>query len=136
MSKQVCDHIGFLTSDSESMKRFYITVLGFELGSESMLAKSLANDIFGISEDCRFIKLHKDGFMIEMFEPISSKFQARVAGQTGINHWGFCVADRILFVERLRGEGVPVIEIDRNGRSAYFTIDPDGNRIEIRDYPG
>ena len=117
------------------MKEFYIHVLKFELGKESTLAKSLVKDIFGIAADCRFVKLHKNGFMVEIFQPLSPEFQARVAGQVGMNHWGYCVADRSIFVEKLRREGLPVIEIDRNGRSAYFLVDPDGNRIEIRDYP-
>jgi len=132
--KQTCDHIGFFTKNVEAMKQFYTRVLGFELGNESTLSRSLVEKIFGLADECRFVKLHRHGFMIEMFEPLSERLRERVASQIGMNHWGYCVADREIFVQELRRDGIGVIEIDRNGRSVYFLIDPDGNRIEIRDY--
>jgi catechol 2,3-dioxygenase-like lactoylglutathione lyase family enzyme len=131
--KQTCEHIGFFTMNAEAMKEFYIRVLGFELGNESTLPKSLVENIFGLADDCRFVKLYKGGFMVEIFEPLSSRLHIRMADHAGVNHWGFCVADRASFVENLRGDGLSVIEIDRNGRSVYFLTDPDGNRIEIRE---
>jgi catechol 2,3-dioxygenase-like lactoylglutathione lyase family enzyme len=135
MSEQICDHIGFFTMDAKSMKQFYIHVLGFESGSENVLPAALVNEIFGIHTDCRFIKLHKDGFMVELFEPLSQEYETNMTKAFGMNHWGFCVSDRAAFVEKLRRQGLTVIEIKRNGRPVYFLVDPDGNRIEIRDYP-
>jgi catechol 2,3-dioxygenase-like lactoylglutathione lyase family enzyme len=131
--KQACDHIGFFTAHAEAMKEFYTRILGFEPGNETELSKSVVENIFGIAERCRFIKLHKNGFMLEIFEPISSETQMPTSGKVGINHWGYCVADRTHLIEKLRKDSIPVIEIKRDGRNAYFLVDPDGNRIELRE---
>lgn len=117
------------------MVRFYTQVLGFRIGGDSTLSRSIMEKIFGIDAECRFIKLYKERFMVEIFQPLNRKSVAHAATPVGMNHWGFCVEDRVAFVERLRADGVSVKEIDRNGRSAYFLQDPDGNRIEIRDFP-
>lgn len=133
--KPICDHIGFFTNNAESMIEFYTQVLGFRLGTDSRISGSIVEQIFGNDAECRFIKLHKERFMVEIFQPLNQKSVAHAATQVGMNHWGFCVEDRGAFVERLRADGVPVKEINRNGRSVYFLQDPDGNRIEIRDFP-
>ncbi len=133
--KRTCDHIGFFTGNAESMKEFYTRVLDFEVGTDSILSKAIVDRIFGLADECRFVKLTKDGFMVELFEPVSMQLRSRIEDRVGINHWGFCVEDRALYVEKLRADGLPVIEVDRNGRSVYFLLDPDGNRIEIRDCP-
>lgn len=72
--------------------------------------------------------------MIEIFQPLSTVPQERTIGSIGINHWGYRVDDRAAFVARMRRNGQRIVEIDRNGRSVHFLIDPDGNRIEIRNY--
>ena len=132
---QTCDHIGIFTQNMEAMKKFYMDALGFSLGNETILPKSVMDKIFGFGHDCRFAKLHRDGFMVELFAPASTGLNTRITGTTGLNHWGYCVADRSSFVDGLRQQGHTIVEIYRNGRSTYFVVDPDGNRIEIRDYP-
>ncbi len=131
--KPTCDHIGLFTANAQKMMEFYIRALGFEFGSETNLPGSIVADIFGFAADCRFIKLYKDGFMIEIFEPLSPRLQRQLASRVGINHWGYCVAERDIVLETLRKENVPIIEIIRNGRIVYFLVDPDGNRIELRE---
>ena len=133
--RQTCDHIGFFTKDVETMTEFYTRVLGFEVGKESVLSRPLTQKIFGLDDECRFVKLHRNDFVIEMFEPLSARLHERMTSQVGMNHWGYCVVDRKTFVEELRRRGIDVIEIERNGHAVYFLIDPDGNRIEIRDHP-
>ncbi len=130
--KVTSDHVGIFTMNAKAMKEFYANALGFETGSESILAKALVNDIFGVAADCRFVKMHKDGFVLEIFEPQSSELKARMANQVGINHWGYCVPDRATLVQKLRRNGAPLIELERNDHIVYFLIDPDGNRIELR----
>jgi catechol 2,3-dioxygenase-like lactoylglutathione lyase family enzyme len=132
---QTCDHIGIFTQNIESMKEFYTGALGFSLGNESTLSKSVMDKIFGFGHECHFVKLHRDGFMVELFAPVSTELHTPAAGTAGLNHWGYCVADRASCVDELRQKGHTIVEIERNGRSAYFVLDPDGNRIEIRDYP-
>ena len=130
---QVCDHIGIFTQNMESMKAFYTGILGFALGNESILSKKIMEKIFGLAHDCHFAKLHKDGFMVELFAPLSTELHTPIPGATGVNHWGYCVADRQSFVEELRRKNQAIVEIERNGRTVYFVVDPDGNRIEIRE---
>ena len=132
---QTCDHIGIFTQNMELMKEFYTEALGFSLGNESTLSHSIMDEIFGFGHECHFVKLHRNGFMVELFSPTSTELHVPSAGTVGLNHWGYCVADRASFVDALRQKGHTIIEIDRNGHSAYFVLDPDGNRIEIRDYP-
>jgi catechol 2,3-dioxygenase-like lactoylglutathione lyase family enzyme len=131
---QVCDHIGIFTRNLKPMKKFYMDVLGFSLDSESKLSGEIMGKIFGYAHDCHFIKLYKDGFLIELFSPISKESHTPGTRMTGLNHWGYCVADRRSFIEGLYRKDQATVEIDRNGRKVYFVIDPDGNPIEIRDY--
>jgi catechol 2,3-dioxygenase-like lactoylglutathione lyase family enzyme len=131
--KPVCDHIGLFTANAERMKEFYIHALDFEFGGETILAGSVVSSIFGIGSDCRFLKLHRDGFMLEIFEPLSPPSQEHEASRFGVNHWGFCTAERDLLLEKLRRECIPIIEIEKQGHRIYFLIDPDGNRIELRE---
>ena len=118
---------------AQTMKDFYTSILGFTSGRESVLPAAIVDSIFGIAVDCRFIKLHKEGFILEIFEPISREFQRRSPDHVGMNHWGYCVADRNGLIEGLREKRIPLIEMQRNGRSTYFLVDPDGNRIELRE---
>ena len=133
MKQPTCDHVGFFTRNAKELAVFYTKILDFELIHDSMLSKSIVQTIFGLADDCRFVKLRKNDFIVEIFEPVSTELQKRVSGIVGINHWGYCANNRTAFVQKCRRDGLPVIEIDRNGRSAYFLIDPDGNRIEIGD---
>ena len=128
----MCDHIGLFTMNAAKLKAFYEDVLGFQFQQESILPASTAETIFGIKCECRFIKLSKNGFVLEIFEPLSTRLHQRVADIVGINHWGYCVNDREAFIRELRQRNVHVIEIRRNDRSVYFITDPDENRIEIR----
>lgn len=135
MTHARCDHIGLLSQNAGELTAFYTEVLGFEITAESTLPESIVQSIFGLSDECRFVKLHKDGFMIEIFQPLSAGLSKWFAGVVGINHWGYCVDDRNAFVDKMRRDGHQLVEIDRTGRSVYFLIDPDGNRIEIRECP-
>jgi catechol 2,3-dioxygenase-like lactoylglutathione lyase family enzyme len=132
MKHNSCDHIGLFTQNMGVLKTFYTDILGFEIKSDSTLPRSVVEPIFGLADDCRLMKLEKDGFMIEIFQPLSATLEERTNRSVGINHWGYRVDDRAAFVTRMRGNGQRIVEIDRNGHSVYFLIDPDGNRIEIR----
>jgi catechol 2,3-dioxygenase-like lactoylglutathione lyase family enzyme len=128
-----CDHIGFFTKNADKLIEFYTKTLEFTLKQESVLSSSMARAIFGIDSDCRFIKLVYNDFMLELFQPLSPKICDRVSRMSNLTHWGYCVEDREEFVQRLKTENIPVIEIKRNDRSVYFMTDPDKNLIEIRE---
>ena len=130
---KACDHIGIFTNNSKRLLSFYIKKLGFRKQKETILPKSIVKSIFGISSDCRFIRLISDNVMIEMFEPLSIRGHRRINNITGYNHWGYCVGDRKKFVQVLKRQKVKIIKVKRNNHLVYFIKDPDGNRIEIRE---
>ncbi|UCD05129.1 MAG: VOC family protein [candidate division WOR-3 bacterium] len=132
-AKPVCDHIGLFTEDAQRIKEFYVRVFGFEPGDEKILSGTIVADIFGLNTDCRFIKLRKDGFVIEVFEPLLPRLQKQLASRIGINHWGCCVKERATLIRKLQKENIPIIEIKKDGHSVYFVIDPDGNKVEVRE---
>jgi len=127
-----CDHIGILTDRSERLVNFYVTMLGFKKEKEEILAKAIIKQIFGISANCKFIRLVMDEVIIEIFEPISSCVHARINSIIGYNHWGYCVADKKRFIQSLKRRKVNIIEVKRNEHVVYFVRDPDGNLVEIR----
>ncbi len=127
-----CDHIGIYTNHAERLVDFYTSKLAFKKVKEENLDRTIFKQIFGVAADCRFIKLRSDSIMLEIFEPITGRARRSLRNSIGINHWGYCVDDREKFVQKLRRQKVPVIEIERNGHRVYFVADPDGNRIEIR----
>jgi catechol 2,3-dioxygenase-like lactoylglutathione lyase family enzyme len=127
-----CDHVGLFTAGADRLVGFYTRKLGFQKTKEEILPRDMTRAIFGVAADCRFLKLQAGDAVIEIFEPLRGRVTKRRRSAAGINHFGFVVTDRKAFLRRLRERKVPVLVIDRNGRSTYFISDPDGNRIEIR----
>ena len=131
--EKACDHIGLFTNDSKRLEDFYIKVLGFKKEKESILSKQIVKSIFGTCRDCKFIKLVSGNMMIEIFEPVSSRLRKKFNNIVGLNHWGYCVANKEKFIQKIRRKKANIIEVKRNGQSVYFVTDPDANRIEIRE---
>lgn len=127
-----CDHLGIFTSNSKRLISFYTQKLGFTMQKEDILSKSLTKAIFGAALDCKFYRLVSGNLMLEIFEPERRRLHKRKNNTSGFNHFGFCVDDPAAFVRKLRKRKVRIIEIKRNGRTACFVADPDGNIIEIR----
>jgi catechol 2,3-dioxygenase-like lactoylglutathione lyase family enzyme len=125
----MCDHIGIFSHNAERLVNFYVDIVGFKKTYEGTLSKTIMKPLFGITQDCRFIKLHLGNTMLEIFEPIVK----RKTVTKGYNHWGLIVLDRKKFVNKLKHKKVSIIEVKRNNHSVYFIADPDGNKIEIRE---
>ena len=130
-----CDHVGLFTANAGRLVSFYTHKLGFQKTKEQTLPRDMTRAIFGVAAECRFLRLMSGEAMIEIFEPRRGRVMKRRNSAAGINHFGLLVTDRDAFLKRLREKKVPVLEIDRNGRSTHFISDPDGNRIEIRQKP-
>lgn len=128
-----CDHIGLFTNNADRLAEFYTAQLGFTMQKDETLPAKLTRTIFGVARECRFIRLASEGKMLEIFEPRKGGLDRRKGGIVGINHFGLRVSDREALVKKLRRGKAKVIEFRRNGRSGYFAVDPDGNRIEIRE---
>ena len=128
-----CDHIGILTNDAQKLIRFYTKKLDFKKIKEEILDAATFGRIFGFRTSTRFIRLSTGGLMLELFEPLKKKASSNTSSSTGLNHFGYCVKNRLNYVRRLQRKKVKIIEIERNGHTVYFVSDPDGNRIEIRE---
>ena len=129
----ICDHIGILTNDAQRLIRFYTHKLDFKKIKEDILDASTFGTLFGFRVSTRFIRLSTDGLMLELFEPLEKKASSNTVTSTGLNHFGYCVRNRLNYVKLLHKKKVNIIEIKRNGHTVYFVTDPDGNRIEIRE---
>ena len=128
-----CDHIGIMTSNAETLIQFYAAKLGFEMEKDETLPASIAQEIFGITCDLRFVRMVLGDVKIELFEPIEVEEGRGNMVCGGYHHWGLHTGDREGVFERLRRDGVDVVEVRKNdGHVVYFARDPDGNLIEIR----
>ncbi len=127
-----CNHIGIFTNNPLRLIHFYRKIGGFKRVSEEILPAQTVRQIFGLNEKCLFIKLLKDDLVIELFKPVRSVL-TRKNRVLGYNHFGICVANKEKYVSFLKSNGVKVIVIKRNKHNVYFMVDPDGNRIEIRE---
>lgn len=138
-----CDHIGLFTNDTGKLVAFYREGFGFEVSREEVLPPELTGAIFGLRRECLFTKMSPPSrtggtsaapaVTIEIFQPLGGALPERDPGTVGPNHWGLRVGDRTRAAEVLSSLGIPVIEVPRGDRSIYFTRDPDGNLIELRD---
>lgn len=125
-----CDHIAILTNNADRLVEFYVNILGFKKEREEILPRSITEQIFDLTQECRFIRLVSDNVNLEIFEPHS--YAKEKGCKMGYNHWGYCVGDVEEFSNHLKSRGVELIEIDRKGHTVYFLKDSDGNLIELR----
>jgi lactoylglutathione lyase len=124
------EHVAMWTRDIEGLRKFYSTYFGATAG------RGYKNPTKGF-ESC-FLSF-KDGARIEVMTTQSVALsQAQQGTQPfGLTHLAICVgveADVDKLAQRLRNDGVPVVDGPRRTGDGYYeavTLDPDGNRIEI-----
>jgi catechol 2,3-dioxygenase-like lactoylglutathione lyase family enzyme len=126
-----CHHIGLFTKDPQRLIQYYTQKLGFVEGGARVLSPELTEQIFGIRDECRLIKLTQDQAAIEIFTPLHSDLVDSSPRTAGYNHWALEVEDKEAYVQLLEERDVPVTKIDHQGRKLYFISDPEGNRIEL-----
>ncbi len=127
-----CNHIGIFTDNPYRMIEFYRYNFGFRRVKEEILDRKLVKHIFGLNAKCLLIKLANNHVVIELFVPLNKKNRMKNFHH-GYNHIGLAVRNRKSFLKLLKQNRRKIITIKRNGYNAFFTIDPDGNRIEIRE---
>jgi catechol 2,3-dioxygenase-like lactoylglutathione lyase family enzyme len=121
------------SNDPKRLAAFYVERLGFREEKDEILPKAIAEPIFRIPSDLRFIRLARGSLKLELFKPVSSELKESRPDAVGYHHWGYVVPDRETVFKSLKQNGVRAIEVERGGRMVYFVEDPDGNRIEIRE---
>ncbi len=135
MSHQIvnCNHIGIFTDNPYRMIEFYRNNFGFRRVKEEILDRKIVKLIFGLNKKCLLIKLTNNHTVIELFVPINTNLKKKELKYYGYNHIGFAVKNRDRLLRLLKQNKARIIKIRRNGHNVFFTIDPDGNRIEIRE---
>ena len=128
-----CDHIGIFTKNAKRLENFYTGILEFKKEKEEVLPKSLMQKVLGVPSDSKLLRLASGNMKLELFQPNMIHRGKKIDNSVGYNHWGYHVGDRERFVRKLARRGVNVLEAQRGDHKVYFLMDPDGNRIEIRD---
>ena len=130
---KTCDHIGLFSDNPKKLINFYVKKLGFEKEKEDLISKDTIYSIFGISLECRLIRLSAPGIKIEIFSSKDKPKRKKFKRIKGINHWGLSTGDRQIFLKKLIKRKVKIVTIKRNSHKVYFIRDPERNLIEIRD---
>lgn len=130
---KTCDHIGLFTDNPKRLIDFYTNKLGFKKEKEDLISKDIINSIFGITLECRLIRLSAVSIKIEIFSPSLKSGRQHSKRLSGVNHWGLSTGNREMFRKKLIKHKVKIITVERNSHKVYFIKDPQNNLIEIRD---
>ncbi|MFC1559691.1 VOC family protein, partial [Candidatus Margulisiibacteriota bacterium] len=119
----------------ERSRKFYAEVFGMEVTGDRELSEELMMKLFGAGSRARLVKLKIGDIIVELFKFIDMKDQKTdIPYNIGISHFALFVGDRKEFIEKLKKLGMETIVADRgDGNLVYFTKDPDGVLIELRD---
>ncbi len=124
-------HLGLFSQNTTTLIRFYTEKLGFHEGESRTVSRRVMEDLFGVAEESRMTKLHRDDLTLEIFSLSDVSPVSREDCRTGLNHFGLWVEDKEAFCRTLKDQGATVIKSPYRDRFVYFVRDPDGNRIEI-----
>ncbi|MGH7820984.1 MAG: VOC family protein [Candidatus Binatia bacterium] len=146
MAIQRVTHVGVCVSDMERSIRFYRDLLGFRYLSRIHLTGEPSDTLLALKDvDVHAAYLERDGFRLELLgfasprpEPLEP---TRRVSHLGFTHLSLRVTDLDETVERLRAEGVRVldhtrIDIAARGSAAVMVTDPDGLWVELVQSPG
>lgn len=146
MSIQRVAHVGVCVHDLERSIRFYRDILGFRYLSTIHLTGEPSDTLLALKGvDLHAAYLERDGFRLELLGFVSPSAEPleppRRMNALGFTHLSLRVTDLDEMVERLRAEGVRVldrtrIDIRARGSAAVMITDPDGLWIELVQSPG
>ena len=126
-----CHHVGILTAHPQKLMTFYSEKIGFKIAETKDISEELMGRIFGISLPATLTKLKLDQVILEIISLEIRLVKKRPVEAAGYNHWGLAVSNKEAFIQELKAKGVPILEVDRGGRTIIFVVDPDGNLFEI-----
>lgn len=146
MPIQRVTHVGICVTDLDRSVRFYRDLLGFRLVSELEIGGEPCDVLLQLKDvELRAKYLERDGLRIELlyFEspPRRNPPLRRAMNDLGFTHVSIRVSDLGTFLDRLRAEGVNVVESSRIDMPAFesgavMITDPDGVMIELVQAPG
>jgi glyoxylase I family protein len=118
-------HIAILTDDYEKSKRFYTTVLGFEVIRETYRAERKSYKL-----DLAIAGLYQ----IELFSFPDFRERGSYPEAKGLRHLAFSVDNVDAAAAELQAKNVPVepVRIDElTGKKFVFFTDPNGQPLEL-----
>jgi len=140
---EAIDHVGLSTVDIERSIHFYRDLLGMELTEQDDVNDQIEyNRIFGLAHvKAKGAMLRLGAMQIELFEFVSPKGKTpdlnEPVNDPRIYHICFVVKDIDKEYARLKAAGVPFHypPQDFGVAKAVYGRDPDGNVIELLQYP-
>jgi catechol 2,3-dioxygenase-like lactoylglutathione lyase family enzyme len=141
MAIQKVTHLGVCVSDLERSIRFYCDLLGFRYLSRMHLVGEPCDTLLALKGvDVHAAYVERDGLRLELIGFLSPCPEP-IEPPRRMNHFGFThisvrVSDLNEMVERLRADGVRVldhtrVDIAARGSAAVMITDPDGLWIEL-----
>lgn len=120
------NHIALQINDERDVKAFYEDVLGFETSHSFQLDGELSTRIFGIKAPAQVTVITNENLTIELFQSdVIIPFR-------GFTHTCINVSSIGNVVEKCRGKGYEVIEIERSHKMLYFVKDASENMFELK----
>lgn len=150
MSNEAADykfsHVGICVTDLACAMQFYGEGLGFQPGAQVNIENTVQN-LVGVEGDlvmqCQFMRL--GDMVIELIQfatpaTVKETDRPRAMNRTGFTHLSFRVDDAKEKAAKLEAFGGTIVHSTAVWDEAYggnllFCLDPDGNRIELMDYP-
>ena len=130
--------------DMERMLTFYIDILGLQLVSDIQAAPEIGKRIHISHHGYRIVRLQTSygeriKLIVSNVAPNPHPHYDYVYECQGHAYLTFIVSDMKAILPKLEASGIPIVSdgiVDvRPGVSAFFIKDPEGNFIEICDYP-
>jgi catechol 2,3-dioxygenase-like lactoylglutathione lyase family enzyme len=122
------NHVALVCSSEENASDFYGSILGLERMRTSVLPAGLAQQIFGIDQECQMLVYGNDRFTAEVF--VAADVPRR---QASFEHVCIEVEDVEAFVRECESRQVSVNRIFKGERLLTFVKDFDGNLFEIKE---
>ncbi len=126
-------HIGITCKNIKQSEEFYVKHFGFIKTKEAIAPAKLMQQLFGISSPAKLVYLEcENKQLLELFEFPEAKNLNPSMGS--ISHISLSVRNRDEVAKRLKATGVEIKTFTKdNGDYIYFSIDPDGVMIELKD---
>ncbi|MBL1211877.1 MAG: VOC family protein [Ignavibacteriae bacterium] len=122
------NHLALHAASKKNAVKFYNELLEFEIAYEFRVEKELAKKIFNLEVDLNVVMFKKNDISIEVF--ISPEISDR---KNPINHFCIDLKERAKLINRLKENGIKILEIDRGDHTTIFVKDYDSNIIEIKE---
>ncbi|MBN2515763.1 MAG: VOC family protein [Deltaproteobacteria bacterium] len=121
-------HAAVVCRSREHADRFYGGILGLQHIKTATLEPRLAEQIFGIAQECQFMLFGSEQLTVEIFI-------ADIDSQASplFEHLCLEVTNRDQFAEQCETQGLEVKRIPRGDTQLIFVKDYDGNLFEIKE---